>query len=520
MASTPDASVLTSRPPWHIAWAEVVLILLVFAAQAGWPAPEPNEPHYLGKAKHFWDPGWAPDDFFFASADSHRVFYVTIGWLSHYMPLATLAWCGRALTWFLLAWSWRRLSWAVVPSPGWAVLSGLIFLSLNVCCHWAGEWVIGGFEAKGLAYALVFAALAALIGERWNRSWLLLGAASALHVLVGGWSAVAVAWSWLTRRGESSPSRKMLLGIVGGALLAFFGLVPALALNWNVAPAVVVEANDIYVFERLKHHLVPQEFPPWLIARHLLLIIGWLVLARHAGGSPKVHRLGGVVLGALAIEFGGLAISLAADAYPAWSAGLLRLYWFRLSDVMLPVGVALAGVAATAGMARRRWTAVAGWIALCLTLAAYHRQEYAIVRHFHQTPRADKSGKVVNAADWRDACEWVAGHTPADATFLTPRLAQTFTWHAGRGQVASWKDIPQDAAAIVEWWRRINAIHGTRDPTWQGEWYDSLSLRSTKTLRRFGEKYKARYLVTESKPRLALPRLYENNSYAVYELTR
>jgi hypothetical protein len=496
----------------------VALVLLVFAAQAGWPAPEPNEPHYLGKAKHFWDPGWAPNDFFFASADSHLVFYATLGWLSRYMSLATLAWCGRALTWLVLAWSWRRLSWAVIGKPGWVVLSGLVFLSLNVCCHWAGEWVVGGFEAKGLAYALVFVALAALVEGRWNRCWLILGAASALHVLVGGWSAVAVAWGWLTRRGDGPPLRTMLLGIVGGTLLALPGLIPGLALNWNVAPEVVAEANDIYVFERLKHHLVPQEFPPWLIARHLLLLVGWLALARNGERSPKFRRLDGVVMGALAIEMGGLAISLAADTYPAWTAGWLRLYWFRLSDVMLPVGVALSGVAATAPLARRRRPAVVGWITLCLALAVSHRQEYAIARLFRPPARADKSGKVLNAADWRDACEWVAGHTPDDAMFLTPRLAQTFTWHAGRGQVASWKDVPQDAAAIVEWWRRIKEIHGTRDPTWQGEWHDSLSLRSTRALQRLGEEYDARYLVTESKPRLALKLLYENNSYAVYSL--
>ena len=503
-----------------MAWGEVALLLLIFAAQAGWPAPEPNEPHYLGKAKHFWDPSWAPNDFFFASADSHRVFYLTLGWLSRHMPLATLAWSGRALTWLLLAGSWRRLSWAVVPLPGWAVLSGLIFLSLNVCCHWAGEWVVGGFEAKGLAYALVFAALAALVEGRWNRCWLLLGAASALHVLVGGWSALAVACGGLTLRGERPPMRGMLLGIFGGALLALPGLVPALALNGNVEPAVVDEANAIYVFERLKHHLVPREFPPWLIARHLLLLLGWLALARRAGQSAMLRRLAGVVMGALAIELGGLAISLAADAWPAWTAGLLRLYWFRLSDVMLPVGVALAGVAATSTLERRRRLAIVGWIALCLALAAYHRQDYAIGRLFRQPPRADKSGKVVNAADWRDACEWAAGHTPTDAMFLTPRLAQSFTWHSGRGQVASWKDIPQDAAAIVEWWRRINAIHATRDPTWQGPWHESLSLRSPRALRRLGAKYNAGYLVTEREPSLALKLLYANRNYAVYSLTQ
>ncbi|HEV3003032.1 MAG TPA: DUF6798 domain-containing protein, partial [Pirellulales bacterium] len=478
----------------------------------------PNEPYYLGKAKHFWEPTWAPDDFFFSSADSHRVFYVTLGWLTRWMSLPSLAWCGRALTWLLLAWSWRRLSWAVLPKPGWAVLSGLLFLSFNVCCHWAGEWVVGGFEAKGLAYVMVFFALAALVEGHWNRTWLLLGAASALHVLVGGWTAVAAGVCWLIRCGRTPPLSNMLPGLAGGAVLALAGLVPAAALNWNVDPAVAHEANGIYVFERLKHHLVPREFPPWLIARHLLLVAGWLALDRRSGQSPAIRRMGGVVFAALAIEWCGLAISLAARTYPTWAAGLLRLYWFRLSDALLPAGTALAAVAATASMSRRRMLAIGGWVALCLGLAAFHRQEYAITKYFRRPARADKPGRVINEADWRDACEWVAGNTPADANFLTPRLAQSFTWHAGRGQVVSWKDIPQDAAAIVEWWRRIKEVYGTRDPSWQGEWYDSLSLRSPAALRRLGEKYKAEFLVTESEPMLAMELLYANRSYAVYSL--
>ena len=61
----------------------------------------------------------------------------------------------------------------------------------------AGEWVIGGVEAKGFAYVLVFLGLEALAANRWNRVWLLLGAASAFHVLVGGWAAVAAGLAWL-----------------------------------------------------------------------------------------------------------------------------------------------------------------------------------------------------------------------------------------------------------------------------------------------------------------------------------
>ena len=57
----------------------------------------------------------------------------------------------------------------------------------------AGEWMIGGLEAKGLAYVFVLLALGALARGRWRAVWPLLGAASAFHVLVGGWSVVAAA---------------------------------------------------------------------------------------------------------------------------------------------------------------------------------------------------------------------------------------------------------------------------------------------------------------------------------------
>ena len=131
----------------------------MFFVAAGWPPPEMNEPHYLGKARHFWQPDWIRGDFFLNSHDTHLVFYVTLGWLAKLMSLPAMAWCGRILTWGLLAWAWRRLSWALLPRPGWAVLSAAWFVLLSERFQMAGEWVVGGFEAKGLAYALVFFAL-------------------------------------------------------------------------------------------------------------------------------------------------------------------------------------------------------------------------------------------------------------------------------------------------------------------------------------------------------------------------
>jgi len=164
------------RMPRLQAVLEVLLVFLVFTIQGAWPVPDVNEPNYLGKAIHFWNPDWGRGDFFLGTGDTHAVFYFTFGWLSLWLSPVALAWTGRLLTWALLAWSWRRLSFAVVPVRWMAVLTAAIFMMLLQHFHLAGEWVVGGVEAKGFAYVLVFLGLEALVRGRWNAMWLLMGA--------------------------------------------------------------------------------------------------------------------------------------------------------------------------------------------------------------------------------------------------------------------------------------------------------------------------------------------------------
>ncbi|HUY88999.1 MAG TPA: DUF6798 domain-containing protein, partial [Pirellulales bacterium] len=433
------------------------------------------------------------------------------------LELPQVAWCGRLATWLLLAWAWRRLSWTIAPKPGWAILSGALFLTLNAGYQMAGEWVVGGFEAKGLAYVLVFLALGELARGRWNAALAICGAASALHVLVGGWSTVAIGCCWLLSAGERPALVRLGPGLLGGLLLALPGLLPGLALNSGIDAETAAMAHEIYVFKRLKHHLVPQAFPIRLIVAQLVMVLAWFVLCELVPCEERLRRIRKFVLGALSIELAGVCVSLFANIYPAATAALLRLYWFRLADAMLPLGIALAAAAAFS-TGRRARAAGAVCLAASLALAAYRHQDYAITKGFDGPPRADKPGKALDHADWQAACQWAAEHTPADALFLTPRNAQTFTWYAGRGQVVSWKDLPQDARAIVAWWKRLEEIYGSPAPEIQGMWLESLSERSPGELRRLGAKYGADYLLTEAEPPLALPRLYQNNSYAAYDL--
>lgn len=516
---------------WGRAAAESGLIFLVFFLWAGGPPPDTNESHYLAKARHYWDPGWAAGDFFLESADAHVVFYWTFGWVTAWLPLPAAAWVGRIVTWLLLAWSWRRLSWAVVPRTWFAVLSAALFLVLLDWCDLAGEWVVEGVEAKGFAFVFVFLGIEAMVRNRWNAAWLLFGAASAFHVLVGGWTVVAAGFVWLTSRKERPRLAAMLPGLIGGLALSLLGLIPALALTRGVDPEVAAEAHRIYVYLRLKHHLLPSAFPADKYAAHLTLLGVWFVLClialRLGASDGAIRRVWGLVAAAVLIALCGLAIELAAGHRPELAAGLLRFYFFRLSDAFIPLGTVLTFGVLLIRLEERAPRLRSLVLIAAMLLAGVGVGIRFIDRQRDFRPGADRQSlpayddprrTEVAYEAWVRATTWVRENTPEDARFLTPRAQQTFKWYAHRPEVVSWKDVPQDAAALVEWRRRFAEIYGTIDNR-------GLTAHSDATLLDLARKYDAQYILIDrarAVRRLGFERVYpsppQRNAY--YEVYR
>jgi len=371
MATSPDHPTdigHARRGRWAL--AEVTLIFLLFFLHAGWPPPDVNEAHYLAKAKHCWNPDWCPGDHFLESADAHAVFYWTLGWLTLYVSLPAAAWIGRIATWLLMAWGWRRLSFALVPRRLYAVLSAALFLCFLSRCHMAGEWVVGGVEAKCLAYPLVFFGLAELVHGRWSWAWLLFGAASAFHVIVGGWCVVAAGVAWLCAGKHRPPLLPMVPALIGGGLLALPGLASGLFLNHGVSPDTVRQATEIYVFERLDHHLLLQCFKLRYVARFVSMAVICAVMYRWLPETARARRLGGFVLGAVLIALAGAAIELILMGDRSVAAMLMRFYWYRLADVAVPIGLALWVIVALITVERRMHKIASKWLLIGAMLLA------------------------------------------------------------------------------------------------------------------------------------------------------
>ncbi len=515
----PSAQCPQLCPDTDRAITATLLIFFVFFVHAAWPVPDLNESHYLGKALHYWDPDWGRGDFFLESADAHVVFYWLFGWLSLAIPLPATAWVGRLATWFLLAWAWRRLSLALLPRPWYAVLSAGLFVALLERCHLAGEWVVGGVEAKGFAYVLVLVGLEALVRGAWNRVWWWLGAATALHVIVGGWSLLIAGFVWLLDGPGRTPLRAMRSGLVGGAAVACVGLVPALMLSWGVAPEIAAEANVIYVFQRLPHHLAPLELRHEERYRRLVGFVTMLVvLAAMCLTTPADRfqkRLRRFVLGAVLVWLTGWAICILARDNREQAAAVLRYYWFRMADVAVPLAFAQTAVLAISRAEQSRSRRFVAALLCAVAIVGVHLGDVTWRRWNHPHSRADR--KMVHVDDWKDICRWITGNLESDAIFLTPRRNHTFKWRTGRAEVVTYKDIPQNAEDIVEWWRRMQAVYGYERMGSRPRW-SPLAKRDEDGLLALGQRFDAQYLVTAWTPRLHLPMLYRNASFAVYRL--
>ena len=417
---------------WAQIGVEVSLVFGVFFAYGAWPTPDVNEQYYVGKAIHFWNPEWLAADPFLNSPDSHWLFYAAFGTLSFLFSQNALVWAGRVLIWALTACAWVRLSRALIPRRWVAPLTAAAFAFYLESFHMAGEWIFGGVEGKGFAFPFVFWGLACFVEGKYNRAWILYGIGAAFHVLVGGWAVVASLGAWavaahfdfnaaLKNGGENGEtSAKLPLGArfkrrlrgFGGALLktapglfvggaiSLIGVIPALKLDAGATADVLARSREIYVFERLAHHLVASSLPWTFLLRFSLLaaafgaaVVGTAALVRRSRrleASESVENKDVKQCGAAnpaseeasrrflrATAFVGVAILIAcvglvldfgskrvanpetansaiavvyrsvAETFglvdrfddPRAAAGWLRYYWFRLSDWAVPFGL-------------------------------------------------------------------------------------------------------------------------------------------------------------------------------------
>lgn len=497
----------------------VVFVSFAIFATIRAPIPGVNEPHYLCKARHFWEPTWCHRDFFLTSTDAHTVFFATIGWLTRFLSFEATAWVGRIAAWLLLAAGWTRLVTCLTGSARAAVWAAWLFLLLQAIGNFSGEWIIGGVEAKCFAYAFVWLAIEALqrVQTKTAAGWL--GLAISFHPVVGGWGLLSVAVAYIIARCAERPEEPTWTEwIIAGMILSACslpGLAPAVMIvfsgNEGTGPA-----DAIQVFERLSHHLNPRQFPASAYAMYERLLVGWLIwlLVRRlvAAQAARRDRLFHWTV-AMSVVFAASGVLLGMLRPMPW---VMKFYPFRLADILLPMAVAVlvaSGIDklidACAGQAvtPRRWLRSAVWLTCAAAFVA------SLVLPAEQNPTRNDKRTDKFWSDWIAACGWIRDNTPPDLLFVTPSYSWSFKWYAQRAEFVSFKDCPQDSAGIVEWKRRTE---------FWAQWRNDYLLAdfAPDELARLQKETQADFMIAHRLYAVSLPPIFRNDTFAVYRLPK
>ena len=522
-----DESLHSARWPLFVAVFASLLFMSLWHA----PIPGVNEPHYLCKAKHYWNPQWCEGDFFLESFPAHVVFYQTVGALTQSFSLPQAAWIGRVLALAVLTAGLTAFLRAILPSKAavlWTVWCYLLLASIG---DFSGEWVVGGVEGKVFSYGLVFGMWAALARRRFRTAGVLAGIAVSFHPLVGLWGVGATVLAdlilRLRKRAEVSLCRELtlrefLLSSAFFVACSLPGLIPVVKMLLQTPSNEGHKGTYIQVFYRLRHHLDPTDFATFSYAYYAGLFVIWLLLRRKGSESSLRSAWNVIVPIFTVIALAGVAVG--SGPRPAremvgyaWRMQLLKFYPFRMFDALLPIAAAITLVSTVccwkicqreqgqADLLPGQYCCkrVGSWTLFGLMLIIAFALPAAGQYQGHMTP--------ARRADYIEACRWIDVHTAEDTLFWLPNENWAFNWFAQRPKFVSTKDCPQNAAGIIEWNRRLNFLfHWAQDHAADGYSREELANLHEETgithilSRRFG-------------PMLIEP-AYRNRSFRVYAI--
>ncbi len=452
---TPQATVQTSGTaliPWRLHLPLFLLAALAFGIHRPMSG---NEIDTLQAARRFADPQYLPGDWFLGQPPGPRLPFQWLIWpLTATLPLVPLAIVGRLLGFAVLTAAIARLLARLGVRVGEVVLAAAIFAWFGQSLF-AGEWLFGQFETKVFGYALVLFAIDAATDAKLRRAACCLGAATTLHIFVGGWATFAVALALLTVR-PHVPWRQAIQALLLWLLCALPGLVCALLVTGQPH----VQQPDfawIYVDLRAPHHLLPTT---WTLPRQAWLM-GGLLLAGLCGQRwlwphrPDARLLARVTLATLVPCLIGIAVALS----PA-SHRFLATYPFRVgAALLLLLGLPLVVVP----LLRRFPPWLQRFGHLCGGLAACAAALTAFVADLHELRAFPRGGQNVQPLEaglaFDAACAWLRTQ-PDRALLLTSPAHEAAGYLSERPVVVTFKQIPPGEAGTLAWYQRILELAG------------------------------------------------------------
>lgn len=500
-----------------------LLVLGVTLLLYGGPVPRLSEELYLPLVKRVADPSYLAGDWTFSgSFGEHWLFDHLFAPLADVVSISAFGWIGRLVFWPILGLLLIRIGNRFGLTP-WAAAAALSLWLVSNQALMGGEWILGTFEAKTVAYVCFLGALLAITSKRIPIALALLGLTVSFHPAVGMWGAWGAGLALLAlpeTRGKTL--RWCWLAIV----LAVPGVIGALSAVGSTTPAV----QRFVVLEAIPYHTDPffggKVLATGQVVIHVVTLAAMFAFnlwAYRRSARDLTQRFFVAFQVAAAVPF---VLAFVARAIHFWD--YLRLMPLRSFPLIVPLvfflqAVRLAIAAARSeGVSRRRRRQLrrrgyVGVVAIILIAVFPTAPLLAAPRFIRRNVQAWTT--VDNIAE---SFGWVRRNLPKNTTCIFPLDRQDAFERAEVPQVVNWQAIPYDR--LGQWKTRIDHLVGGPDhfdgPDWHGDLkdiraaYDSLTLEQ---IERIAARYGATCIVTDTAYPLQL--LHTEGRSHVYAIT-
>ncbi len=516
-------------------WASPLLTILCVAAvttliisfNGGISVGASNHFGQLSVVRRALDPNYLPGDF---SIEIRRHHHRVFTWLiaagsatfGEDRALILLHVIGMTL---LAASLWRLCRAVNLPLPGF-VAAGL-FLATNLIWtgkglelnHFAGD---ADIMPPTFAHAFVLLAAASLLRDRYRSAAVFAGLAALFHLQIGLICAAMIAPFYLVRLKQFGVKETLLM-----VALFFVAAAPGLLDLFQMLRNGLLHAPSTgyslayYIDFRHPHHfeLISTAAALWVAAHVLIQVAAYWRLRR--AQRDEARRVG--KLAVMSLTLVALAIIHFADYYLIKDDRIATIQFIRLSPLITVLGAiclivminawadwrgAKTGVLVNAGLI----LVAALWGIHMVTRpdAAFHP---GVTRYSEQS------------SSWVKICRWIEANAPRDAIYLTPPGNNGFASLSERSNVADFKNNPDGALYLAEWFGRLRDLAGGKLPEGRGFENRQLLNRayaalSVEQLIEVGRKYGAGYAVLPKASKADFEVIHQNDGFRLVKLPK
>jgi len=486
----------------------VILFLIFFKVDISY-----NEMDVIPYGRSLYNSNWLSNDWYLNLKIPYRfLFSYPIGFFSDSFGFIKTIYIGRVISYIFIAISLNNLINTVNTSKSFIyyLLSVTIFFYFFRSGMGAGEWMVGGLDTKVFAYGFTLLSIAYFIKNDIKRWLLFSGLTISFHMLIGFYSLISFIPLILINRKYNRNSIKQLIKLspilIISGLVGFYGIFIQLI---NIADNISNLGWDIYVNIRIPHHSIPSYFPRriWLYITSFSLI-NILILIKTKIIKPRL--LSTYALSTVGISFIGLAIFLVNE-----SSSLLRYYFFRFSDIMLPLLTIISityFVIEKANTYSIKAKSTIYYSTLLVTSIFYMLSMYKC----YSDIRINSDTELYDL----DMISWVKNNTDSRDGFIANPNSNMFYVNYERSIFVSWKHSPQNNNDIIEWYNRLKLLNIGNDFTTINEvTANYIDITETQVLSIQETYTNLRYVLVPKTKYLYFPVRHKSSTNTLYEIT-